>query len=58
MGTILILASISLFGRPAIPESSVNELVWFGIDYSLVKFIGVSDDFSDLRDIQERIFRS
>jgi hypothetical protein len=58
MGAILILASISLLGRPAIPESSASELVWFGIDYSLVKFIGVSDDFSDLRDIQERIFRS
>jgi len=58
MGTILILASISLFVRPAIPESSVNELVWFGIDYSLVKFIGVSDNFSNLRDIQENIFRS
>lgn len=54
----MILTSISFAGSPAAPGSSVDELVWFGLDYSLVKFIGVRDDFSDLRDIQERIFRS
>lgn len=60
LGIIFILTSVSLFGRPASPEPSldVDELVWFGMDYTLVKFIGVRDNFTDLRDIQERIFRS
>jgi hypothetical protein len=38
--------------------SDRDEIVWFGLDYSLVRFIGFSDQFSDLENIRERYFRS
>lgn len=37
---------------------SSDELVWFGIDYSLVKFIGTADQFTDLPKIQNYYFRA
>ncbi len=35
-----------------------GELVWFGLDYSLVKFIGLNSQFSDLAHIQGHYFRA
>jgi len=35
-----------------------NELVWCGIDYTLVKFIGSADQFNDLPKIQSYYFRA
>ena len=35
-----------------------GELVWFGLDYSLVRFIGLNSQFTDLEKIQGQYFRS
>ena len=35
-----------------------GELVWFGLDYSLVRFIGLQSQFTDLDKIQQEYFRS
>ena len=35
-----------------------GELVWFGLDYSLVRFIGLQSQFTDLDKIQQEFFRS
>lgn len=40
------------------PSQGSNELVWCGIDYTLVKFIGSTDQFSDLPKIQSYYFRA
>jgi len=40
------------------PSQGSNELVWCGIDYTLVKFIGSADQFSDLPKIQNYYFRA
>lgn len=40
------------------PQVNSDGLVWFGIDYSLVQFIGSRDQFSDLDKIRENYFRS
>lgn len=40
------------------PAQNENELVWFGIDYSLVKFIGSPDQFTDIPKIQSYYFRA
>ena len=40
------------------PAQDVNELVWFGIDYSLVKFIGTPEQFTDIPKIKSYYFRS
>jgi hypothetical protein len=38
--------------------SDVDEIVWLGLDYSLVRFIGGVDAFSDLPKIRSHYFRS
>ena len=40
------------------PSQGSDELVWCGIDYTLVKFIGSADQFSDLQKIQSYYFRA
>jgi len=40
------------------PVQSADELIWFGIDYSLVQLIGSRDQFSDLDKIRDAYFRS
>lgn len=40
------------------PQVSSDGIVWFGIDYSLVQFIGSRDQFNDLDKIRESYFRS
>jgi len=55
----LLLAGIfGLMGQPAESKPSPEEIVWFGIDYTLVKFIGTQGQFSDMEAIQNRYFRS
>jgi len=39
-------------------SASPDGIVWFGLDYSLVKFIGLSQDFSDMDRIQNYYFRN
>ena len=43
---------------PAGTAPSTDEIVWFGLDYSMVKFIGMSHDFSDIDRIQSYFFRN
>jgi hypothetical protein len=39
-------------------QSASDELVWLGIDYSQVRFIGSRDDFSDIPNIRSHYFGS
>lgn len=43
---------------PASIQASPDEVVWYGLDYSLVKFIGLSQDFNDIDRIQSYFFRN
>lgn len=55
----LILAlALCLPGQTKNPVQDDNELVWCGIDYTLVKFIGSSDQFNDIPKIQSYYFRA
>ena len=57
--SLLILAGALWFpGLARNPAQGSNELVWYGIDYTLVQFIGTSDQFADLPKIQNYYFRS
>lgn len=57
--TLLILIGTLWFScQAAGPSQGNDELVWFGIDYTLVKFIGTSYQFSDLPKIRDYYFRS
>ena len=57
--TLLLLAGALWFpGLAKNPSEGSNELVWYGIDYTLVQFIGTSDQFADLPKIQNYYFRS
>lgn len=61
MKKILILTMAVLLSFPGWatdPAQGSDELVWCGIDYTLVKFIGSSDQFADLPKIQNTYFRS
>lgn len=56
---IFILMGVMWFPlRANEPQQSSDGLVWFGIDYSLVQFIGSRDQFSDLYKIRDTYFRS
>jgi hypothetical protein len=55
---IFLIGCMGLTGLHARTAPASGELVWFGIDYSKVKLIGVRSHFSDLLDIQSRLFRS
>jgi len=56
---LLILAGALWFpGQAKSPAQGDDELVWYGIDYTLVQFIGTSDQFSDLPKIQSHYFRA
>ncbi len=37
---------------------SSTEMVWFGVDFSNVKFVGNASDFANLNDIRDRQFNS
>jgi len=52
----LIFISIGLFGQNQVSETEFDEIIWFGLDYSMVKFIGSDLDFTDLDKIQSHYF--
>lgn len=54
----LLLGSMNLLGQNQESETDFDEVIWFGLDYTQVKFIGASDEFNDLEAIQNRYFRS
>ncbi len=54
----MLVGALWFPGQAKNPSQAPNELIWFGIDYTLVKFIGSSDQFSDLPKIQSEYFRS
>jgi hypothetical protein len=53
-----LLGSVNLWGQNQESKADFDEVVWFGLDYTQVKFIGVSDQFNDLEAIQHNYFRS
>jgi hypothetical protein len=55
---MILLGSMGIFGHAPGNNSAQEEITWFGLDYSLVKFIGLSSDFSDLENIRTHYFRS
>jgi len=52
----LIFVSIGLFGQNQVSETDFDEIIWFGLDYSMVKFIGSDLDFTDIDKIQSHYF--
>jgi len=53
----LLILFAGLLGKTATGQDGIPEsLTWFGLDYTQVKFIGSSSDFSDLNNIQNSIF--
>jgi hypothetical protein len=48
-----VLCAAGCFARPALAS---DEIVWLGLDYSYVKFIGFDEDFSDLLKIRDYYF--
>ena len=55
---IVLLGSLCFPGHSETVPRPPDEIVWFGIDYSYVKFIGTRDQFSDLEKIRWQYFRS
>ena len=55
---ILILGIMSSVTASARKNARPDEIVWFGLDYSMVKFIGFIQDFSDMDRIQNYYFRN
>ena len=49
---------MSSISTPARMPATPDEVVWYGLDYSLVKFIGMSQDFNDIDRIQSFFFRN
>jgi hypothetical protein len=54
----IILLALGLFVQTHGQENSTDEIVWFGLDYSHVKFIGQRSDFNDIPKIQNHYFAS
>ncbi len=55
--TLLLLLGFIGFSSHAIDkDSDVDEIVWFGLDFSQVKLIGTSENFSDLEKIRNYYF--
>lgn len=52
VGTLLV----PVHSKASLPAT--NEIFWFGIDYSLVQFIGARDQFNDLPKIKAHYFRA
>jgi hypothetical protein len=58
LALFILIGNLWFSCHAAGPSQVTDELVWFGIDYTLVKFIGTQDQFSDLPKIQSYYFRS
>ena len=54
----IILLALGLFVQTHAQENSTDEIVWFGLDYSHVKFIGQRSDFNDIPKIQMSYYKS
>ena len=52
----LLFVSIGLFGQDQLSETDFDEIIWYGLDYSVVKFIGSELDFTDIDKIQNHYF--
>jgi len=55
---LTLLGSVNLWGQNQESKADFDEVIWFGLDYTQVKFIGASDQFNDLVAIQHNYFRS
>ncbi len=58
MVMLILLGSVNLWGQNQESKADFDEVIWFGLDYTQVKFIGTSDQFNDLDAIQHRYFRA
>jgi hypothetical protein len=58
LAVIFLLVSLCFTSRAGEPANSSSELAWFGIDYTLVQFIGSRDQFSDIPKIRDHYFRA
>jgi hypothetical protein len=58
LGLLILAGALWFPGLAKNPAQETNELVWCGIDYTLVQFIGTSDQFADLPKIQNHYFRA
>ncbi len=56
LALLLIAFSVGLVVQSTEPVFSQEEVVWFGLDYTQVKFIGYDSQFSDLPKIQDHYF--
>ena len=54
----LLFVSIGLFAQDKASETDFNEIIWYGLDYSMVKFIGSDLDFTDIDKIQNTYFKA
>lgn len=54
----LLFVSIGLFGQDQASETDFKEIIWYGMDYSVVKLIGSELDFTDIDKIQNTYFRA
>ena len=52
----MLSVSIGLFGQDQLSETDFDEIIWYGLDYSVVKFIGSELDFTDIDKIQNHYF--
>lgn len=58
LAIFILMGSFMFPARAGEPLKNRGELVWFGMDYTLVKFIGARDQFSDLPKIRDHYFRA
>ncbi|MEN8157070.1 MAG: hypothetical protein ABFS10_08970 [Bacteroidota bacterium] len=53
---LFIIGAMGIMGKPDAQTSMQEEVVWYGLDYTEVKFIGYSEHFSDLEEIRSHYF--
>jgi len=58
LAIILIVSAMGLATTGRTPAAGSDQIIWFGLDYSYVKFIGYPEHFSDLSEIRDHYFGS
>ncbi|MFH0756125.1 MAG: hypothetical protein V2B15_02420 [Bacteroidota bacterium] len=58
LAIIFIITSMGFMGHGTVPSHSQAELVWLGLDYTQVKFIGYDTHFTDIPKIRDHYFAS
>jgi len=58
LALLILVGALWFPGQARNPTQGSDELVWCGIDYTLVQFIGTSDQFADLPKIRNHYFRA